>query len=75
MTLTPKQKIELAENYMKKHSVSFGSRDADDRAIEMYISGLDYREELHEEMKKEFKTAFIELYKFHANEVLNKFLL
>lgn len=64
---TRKQKEEAAINYMRKFNISFGCREADDRAIEMAIDLLETRDEVFETVRKTFIDAHTELFRFHAD--------
>jgi hypothetical protein len=72
--MTILQKIEAAKEYLKSKQISFGSREADDTAVEIFIAGLNHKEALHEEVKKEFKQAYVLMFKDYANWCIDKMI-
>ena len=72
MRLTYKQKEELALKYLKEKGISFGNSMADEKALEIYIAGLEAREDSYEHIIDEFKeshkwmlkSAWEEMYKY-----------
>ncbi len=72
MNLTYKQKEELAKNYLASKQINFGSQEANDRAIEIYIAGVDHEEEIYNKLRKEFIETYKWLFKFHCEELLKE---
>lgn len=69
MNLTHLQKQALAKKYLSDHNISFGNSAADDKAVEIYVAGIEELESQYNAVYREFKDAYISIFKFHCEEL------